>query len=88
MLKHKSHLDALAETVVALQAQHDGSAWNEIALIATLKELLPGYKSSTAFHRLRSATQKAASLSSTDQQELEEAVKALKRKPQLRSWLS
>ncbi len=88
MLKRESPIDALAERVVALQAQQDGSAWNEIALLATLKELLPGYKFVTAFHRLRSATQKPACFSPTGPQELAEAVKALKKNPQLPSWLS
>jgi hypothetical protein len=35
-------IEVLSERVVALQQQQDESAWNEVALIATLTKLLPG----------------------------------------------
>ena len=33
----------LIERIVSLQRQQDESAWNEIALIATLSKILPGF---------------------------------------------
>jgi hypothetical protein len=35
--------ESLADQIRALQQQQDESAMNEIAMIATLKELLPGF---------------------------------------------
>jgi hypothetical protein len=69
-------IEYLAERVLALQKQQDESAWNETALIATLKELLPGF--GPRFDRLRNAAQKMTSPASL--RELEELVAALKKK--------
>jgi hypothetical protein len=66
----------LAERVRGLQKQQDESAWNETALIATLKELLPGF--GPRFDQLHSAVQKMTSPASL--QELEELLTALKNK--------
>jgi hypothetical protein len=43
-------IQALCQRVVALQQQQDELAWNEIALIATLTKLLPGFAHEFARH--------------------------------------
>jgi hypothetical protein len=78
MPDHKSLTEFLAERVLALQRQQDESAWNEAALIGTLKELLPGF--GPRFDQLRKAAQKVTSPANL--RELEELLKALKKKNQ------
>jgi hypothetical protein len=52
-------IKVLCERVVALQQQQDELAWNEIALIATLTKLLPGF--AQEFARQRIAVERLAS---------------------------
>ncbi len=49
----------LCARVLALQQQQDELAWNEIALIATLTKLLPGF--AQEFARQHTAVEKLAS---------------------------
>ncbi len=64
----------LCQRVVSLQQQQDELAWNEIALIATLTKLLPGFVQE--FARQRFAVEWLAS--SRDAEELATLLKALK----------
>jgi hypothetical protein len=45
-------IKVLCQRVVALQHQQDEIAWNEIALIATLTKLLPGFAQEFARQRI------------------------------------
>ena len=45
-------IKVLCERVVALHQQQDELAWNEIALIATLTKLLPGFAQEFARYRV------------------------------------
>jgi hypothetical protein len=45
-------IKVLCQRVVALQRQQDEMAWNEIALIATLRKLLPGFAREFARQRI------------------------------------
>jgi hypothetical protein len=45
-------ITVLCKRVVALQQQQDELAWNEIALIATLSKLLPGFVQEFARQRI------------------------------------
>jgi len=76
MSEQQSLVDLLAERVLILQKQQDESAWNEIALIATLKELVPGF--GPRFAQLHNAAEKVTSPATL--RELEEFVAALKKK--------
>jgi hypothetical protein len=76
MADHKSLTEFLADKVLALQRQQDESAWNETALIVTLKELLPGF--GPRFDQLRRDAQKMTSPANL--RELEALVVALKKK--------
>lgn len=64
----------LCQRVVALQQQQDELAWNEIALIATLTKLLPGF--TQEFARQRIAVGRL--VSPRDTEELAMSIKALK----------
>lgn len=77
-MPEKPTMEYLAERVRILQQQQDESAWNELALIATLKELLPGF--SQRFAQLHIAAQKVTSPETP--KELAELVAAMKRRVQ------
>jgi hypothetical protein len=77
-MSDKSTMDGLAERVRSLQQQQDESAWNEIALIATLSELLPGFSQRFAQHHI--AVQKATSPETPE--ELKKLIESLKKKVQ------
>ena len=64
----------LCQRVVALQQQQDESTWNEIALIATLRKLLPGF--AREFAKQRVTVERLASPYNAE--ELATFVKALK----------
>ena len=64
----------LCQRVVALQQQQDELAWNEIALIATLTKLLPGF--TQEFARQRIAVERLAS--PRNAQELAALIKRVK----------
>jgi hypothetical protein len=67
-------IKVLCQRVVALQRQQDEMAWNEIALIATLRKLLPGFAREFARQRIT-----VESLSSPhNAEELATFIKALK----------
>lgn len=67
-------INVLCRRVVALQQQQDEAAWNEIALIATLTKLLPGF--AQEFARQRFVVERLAS--PRDAEELETFITALK----------
>jgi hypothetical protein len=67
-------ITVLCERVVALQQQQDELAWNQIALIATLTKLLPGF--AQEFARQRVAVERVAS--PHDAEERATFIKALK----------
>jgi hypothetical protein len=67
-------IKVLCQRVVALQQQQDELAWNEIALIATLTKLLPGF--TQEFARQRIAVERLVSPRNAD--ELAMFIKALK----------
>jgi hypothetical protein len=67
-------IKVLCERVVALQQQQDESAWNEVALIATLTKLLPGFDKE--FARQRFEVERLTSPRNAE--ELAKLVKALK----------
>jgi hypothetical protein len=67
-------IKVLCQRVVALQQQQDELAWNEIALIATLTKLLPGF--AREFARQRMAVERLVSPRNAD--ELAMFIKALK----------
>jgi phage shock protein A len=67
-------IKVLCQRVVALQQQQDELARNEIALIATLTELLPGF--AQEFARLRIVVEKVASPRNAE--ELATLIKELK----------
>jgi predicted pyridoxine 5'-phosphate oxidase superfamily flavin-nucleotide-binding protein len=67
-------IEALIQRVEILQRQQDESAWNDIALIATLKELLPGF--SPRFDQLRIGVEKLTS--PTTPQELAKLLEAFR----------
>jgi hypothetical protein len=67
-------ITVLCERVVALQQQQDELAWNEIALIATLTKLLPGF--AQEFARQRIAVERLAS--PRNAKERETFIEALK----------
>jgi hypothetical protein len=64
----------LCKRVVALQQQQDESTWNEIALIATLRKLVPGF--AREFARQRITVERLASPHNAE--ELATFIKALK----------
>lgn len=67
-------IKVLCQRVVALQQQQDELAWSEIALIATLTKLLPGF--TQEFDRQRIAVERLASPRNAE--ELATFIKALK----------
>ncbi len=67
-------IKTLGERVLSLQRQQDESAWNEIALIVTLKELLPGF--SQRFDLLHTEAERMTT--PRNPKELAELVEALK----------
>jgi hypothetical protein len=67
-------IKVLCQRVVALQQQQDELAWNEIALIATLTKLLPGF--TQEFARQRIAVERLASPRNAE--ELTTFIKTLK----------
>jgi hypothetical protein len=67
-------IKVLCQRVVALQQQQDELAWNEIALIATVTKLLPGF--AQEFTRQRRVVEKLAS--PRNGEELAMFVEALK----------
>ena len=67
-------IKVLCQRVVDLQQQQDESTWNEIALIATLRKLLPGF--AREFARQRITVERLASPHNAE--ELATFVKALK----------
>ena len=77
-MMQKPTIECLAERVQALQRQQDESAWNEVALIATLKELLPGF--SPRFDQLRIAVERATSPQTPE--ELAKLIEAMKKTKQ------
>ena len=74
-MSEKATMDYLVERVRILQQQQDESAWNEIALIATLQELLPGFAQRFAQHRI--AVERATSPQTPE--ELAKLVAAMKK---------
>jgi hypothetical protein len=67
-------IKVLCQRVVALQRQQDEMAWNEIALIATLRKLLPGF--AREFARQRITVERISSPHNAE--ELATFIKALK----------
>ena len=67
-------ITVLCERVVALQQEQDELAWNQIALIATLRKLLPGF--AREFARQRITVERLASPHNAE--ELATFIKALK----------
>jgi hypothetical protein len=67
-------IKVLCQRVVALQQQQDELAWNEIALIATVTKLLPGF--AQEFTRQRMVVEKLASPRNSE--ELAMFIEALK----------
>jgi hypothetical protein len=67
-------IKVLCQRVVALQQQQEELAWNEVALIATLTKLLPGF--TQEFAKKRIAVERLASPRNAE--ELATLIKALK----------
>jgi hypothetical protein len=67
-------IKVLCERVVALHQQQDELAWNEIAMIATLTKLLPGF--AQEFARQRIAVERLASPNNAEERTT--FIKALK----------
>jgi len=69
-------IEFLAQRVLNLQKQIDESALNEIALIATLKELVPGFD--PRFDQLRKAAK--STIEQSDREEIARLFAAWKKK--------
>ncbi len=77
-MNQKPSIESLAEQARTLQKQQDESAWNEIALIATLQELVPGFAQRFAQHRI--AVEKVTSPQTPE--ELKKLIEGLRRAKQ------